>query len=37
MKNYKIAILDGDGIGPEIMKEALKILKIIENNFIHTE
>jgi 3-isopropylmalate dehydrogenase len=31
MKNYKIAILDGDGIGPEIMKEALKILKIIEN------
>ncbi|MFT7458040.1 MAG: 3-isopropylmalate dehydrogenase [Planctomycetota bacterium] len=30
MKNYKIAILAGDGIGPEIMKEAIKVLKIIE-------
>ncbi len=27
--NYKIAVFSGDGIGPEIMKEALKILKII--------
>ena len=25
MKNYKIAILAGDGIGPEIMAEALKV------------
>lgn len=31
MKNYKIAILAGDGIGPEIMAEALKVLKVIEN------
>ncbi|MCP4297977.1 MAG: 3-isopropylmalate dehydrogenase [Proteobacteria bacterium] len=30
MKNYKIALLEGDGIGPEIMKEAVKILKVIE-------
>jgi 3-isopropylmalate dehydrogenase len=27
--NFKIAVFAGDGIGPEIMKEALKILKII--------
>ncbi|NKB38021.1 MAG: 3-isopropylmalate dehydrogenase [Gammaproteobacteria bacterium] len=30
MKNYKIAILAGDGIGPEIMSEAVKVLKVIE-------
>ncbi|PCJ38064.1 MAG: 3-isopropylmalate dehydrogenase [Cellvibrionales bacterium] len=30
MKNFKIAVLAGDGIGPEIMTEALKVLKIIE-------
>ncbi|MFK5950454.1 MAG: 3-isopropylmalate dehydrogenase [Methylococcales bacterium] len=30
MKKYKIAILSGDGIGPEIMKEAIKVLKTIE-------
>lgn len=30
MKNYKIAVLAGDGIGPEITQEAVKILKIIE-------
>ena len=30
MKNYKIAILAGDGIGPEIMQEGIKVLKIIE-------
>ncbi len=30
MKNYKIALLAGDGIGPEIMREAIKILKLIE-------
>jgi 3-isopropylmalate dehydrogenase len=27
--NFKIAVFAGDGIGPEIMQEALKILKII--------
>ncbi|WP_446810621.1 3-isopropylmalate dehydrogenase [Methylomonas sp. 2BW1-5-20] len=30
MKNYKIAILAGDGIGPEITAEAVKVLKVIE-------
>jgi 3-isopropylmalate dehydrogenase len=29
MRNYKIALLDGDGIGPEIMREAVKILQIV--------
>lgn len=28
MASYKIALLDGDGIGPEIMAEAVKVLKI---------
>ncbi len=31
MKNYKIAVLAGDGIGPEITREALKVLKVIES------
>ena len=30
MKNYKIAIMAGDGIGPEIMAEAVKVLKLVE-------
>ncbi|MBL4743608.1 MAG: 3-isopropylmalate dehydrogenase [Cycloclasticus sp.] len=30
MKNYKIAVMAGDGIGPEIMQEALKVLKLVE-------
>ena len=30
MKTYKIAILPGDGIGPEIMREAIKVLKVVE-------
>ncbi len=30
MKQYKIAVLAGDGIGPEIMKQALKVLKVVE-------
>ena len=29
MDSYKVAILDGDGIGPEIMAEATKILDLI--------
>lgn len=29
MKHYKIALLDGDGIGPEIMKEAVKVLNLV--------
>ncbi len=30
MKHYKIAVLEGDGIGPEIMEQALKVLKVVE-------
>ena len=29
MKNYKIAVLAGDGIGPEVMAEALKVLDVV--------
>lgn len=28
--SHKIAILPGDGIGPEVMKEAVKVLKVLE-------
>ena len=30
--NMKIAVLPGDGIGPEIMVEALKVLRVLELN-----
>ncbi len=30
MKHYKIALLPGDAIGPELMKEAVKVLKAVE-------
>ena len=30
MKKYKIAVMAGDGIGPEIMQEAIKVLKLVE-------
>lgn len=30
MKTHTIAILEGDGIGPEIMREALKVLDVVE-------
>jgi 3-isopropylmalate dehydrogenase len=32
-QQYNIAVLPGDGIGPEVMTEALKILDVIEKNF----
>jgi len=31
MKQYSIAILEGDGIGKEIMEQAVKVLKMIES------
>ncbi|ADV33540.1 3-isopropylmalate dehydrogenase [Candidatus Blochmanniella vafra str. BVAF] len=31
--NYRIAILPGDGIGPEIINQALKIINAIKNKF----
>ncbi|QCI22470.1 3-isopropylmalate dehydrogenase [Buchnera aphidicola] len=33
-KKYRIAVLPGDGIGPEVMREAYKILKILQNHFL---
>lgn len=30
MKKYRIAVLEGDGIGPEVMREAIKVVKVIE-------
>jgi len=32
-KNFKIAVLPGDGIGPEVMAEALKVLDAIEKKY----
>jgi 3-isopropylmalate dehydrogenase len=32
-KNYKIAALSGDGIGPEVMREAIKVLRAVEKKF----
>ncbi len=34
--NKTIAVLAGDGIGPEVIQEAVKVLKTIENVFGHT-
>lgn len=31
MKSYNIAILPGDGIGPEIIKEAVKVLNVVQS------
>jgi 3-isopropylmalate dehydrogenase len=33
---HKIAILPGDGIGPEIIRETVKVLKAVEKKFSHT-
>ena len=32
-KNFKIAALAGDGIGPEVMREAIKVLRVAEKKF----
>ena len=32
-KNFKIAVLPGDGIGPEVMAEALKVLDAVERKY----
>jgi len=33
MRNYKIAVLKGDGIGPEIVDEAIKVLDAVANKY----
>ncbi len=30
---YNIAVLPGDGIGPEVMVQALRVLKVVEEKF----
>ncbi len=35
MTEYKIALLPGDGIGPEVCDEAVKVLQAIEKKFGH--
>ena len=32
---YKIAVIEGDGIGPEVVKQAVRILKIIGKKYNH--
>jgi len=32
-KNYHIAVLPGDGIGPEVMTQALKVLEAVRTRF----
>ncbi len=34
--NYNIALLPGDGIGPEIVEQAVKVLKAVGKKFNHT-
>jgi len=33
VETYQIAVLPGDGVGPEVMREALKVLKAVEMAF----
>ncbi|MDR1760067.1 MAG: 3-isopropylmalate dehydrogenase [Fibrobacter sp.] len=33
MKSYKVAVLPGDGIGPEVMKEAVRVLDTVSDRF----
>lgn len=33
MKNYNICVIKGDGIGPEIVEEAIKVLDVVSNKF----
>lgn len=32
-QTYKVAVLSGDGIGPEVMNEALRVLDAIEKKY----
>ncbi|MFK8164570.1 MAG: 3-isopropylmalate dehydrogenase [Lewinella sp.] len=36
MSNFNIAILDGDGIGPEVIKQGIKVLDKVGERFDHT-
>jgi 3-isopropylmalate dehydrogenase len=32
-RNFNVAVLAGDGIGPEVMREAIKVLRVVEQKF----
>ena len=32
-QSYNIAVLPGDGIGPELMEQSIKVLQAIEKKF----
>lgn len=32
-KTYKVAVLPGDGIGPEVMREAIRVLDVVSDRF----
>lgn len=34
--NFKIAVLSGDGIGPEVIAQAVKVLKAVSEKYNHT-
>ena len=34
--NYKIALIRGDGIGPEVVGEAVKVMEAVGEKFGHT-
>ena len=34
MQSYNIAVLPGDGIGPEVMAEAIKVLNKVQENLV---
>ncbi len=36
MGNYNIAILPGDGIGPEVIEQAVRVLQSVSNRYGHT-
>lgn len=33
VKSYKIAVVQGDGIGPEVVDESIRVLKYVQNGF----
>ncbi len=33
MKSYKIAVMPGDGIGPEIIREGVKVLDAVSDKY----
>jgi 3-isopropylmalate dehydrogenase len=33
MQSYKVAVLAGDGIGPEVMREAIRVLDAVQDRF----